>query len=500
MKKTVVFLFAVLAILFGSLVPSTSHASAKPLNIVTTIFAPYDFARQLTNGLADVTMLIPPGAETHSFEPTPRDIIRIQNCDMFIYVGGESDAWVENVLSSMDTSNMTIITLMDCVETVEEKIVEGMQEEDDHDHGGDADLSDIRDRALTDWLGDWQSVLPYIQDGSMDSFISAKSVETETTHLTQWVRYLKQFATSYTNITIEDGRASFVSQIGTVSANYHYNGYMIAESSHGPAVWYTYQCDQPESGAPLYLAFNDHGHGIPGEHDGEEVGHYHLRYSYEDIDGLVSLGEWSPTFFTQGATPQQMADMLTGDGHSHADEETGKSEYDEHVWTSPRNAKLIVEKIADVLCDIDPANTVLYRLNEAAYANELDALDAEFINIVRNATRKTLVFADRFPFRYFADAYGLDYFAAFPGCSTETEASAATLKFLIDKIKDESIPVVFHIELSNERMADAICESTGAKKLLLHAVHNISKSDFEKGLGYIDLMKANAVNLREALN
>ncbi|GBU27947.1 ABC transporter substrate-binding protein [Treponema sp. R8-4-B8] len=126
-------------------------------------------------------------------------------------------------------------------------------------------------------------------------------------------------------------------------------------------------------------------------------------------------------------------------------------------------------------------------------------IDAAFNDIIAGAKRKTIVFADRFPFRYFADAYGLTYFAAFPGCSTETEPSAATVAFLINKIKAEKIPVVFHIELSNEKMADTISGETGAKKLLLHACHNISKKDFEAGLGYLDLMRGNVENLREAL-
>jgi zinc transport system substrate-binding protein len=118
---------------------------------------------------------------------------------------------------------------------------------------------------------------------------------------------------------------------------------------------------------------------------------------------------------------------------------------------------------------------------------------------VDNAKRKTIAFGDRFPFRYFAEAYGLSYFAAFPGCSTETEPSAATVAFLIDKVKAEKIPVVFHIELSNERMADTIAEETGAKKLLLNACHNITKRDFESGVTFMELQKANIPHLKEAL-
>lgn len=303
-----------------SSVPASSApppGSDKKISVVATIFPPYDFTREIAGDRADVTMLLPPAAESHSYEPTPQDIIKIQNCDAFIYVGGESDEWVNEVLESMDTSHMKIITLMDCVEAVEEEIIEGMEEE---------------------------------------------------------------------------------------------------------------EAEEP-----------------------------------------AAAGE-----------PEE-------------------PEYDEHVWTSPANAKLIVQKISDALCGIDAANAPAYQQNTASYLAQLDELDARFQDVADGAIRKTIVFGDRFPFRYFADAYGLSYFAAFPGCSTETEASAATVKFLIDKINAEKIPVVFHIELSNEKMANTISEATGAKVLLLHACHNISKDDFANGLSYLDLMARNVDALKEAL-
>ena len=284
------------------------------VSVVATIFAPYDFARAIAGDRADVTMLLPPGSESHSFEPTPQDTITVQDCDVFIYVGGDSDAWVDRILDSMDTGNMQVVTLMDCVDLVEEELKEGMEEDDE------------------------------------------------------------------------------------------------------------------------------------GEGDEEE-----------------------------------------GD------------ELDEHVWTSPRNAKLIVQKISDAICEADAKNASYYKDNTSAYLKKLDELDAAFRGVVDGAARKTMIFADRFPFRYFADAYGLDYFAAFPGCSTETEPSAKTVAFLVDKVKDEQIPVVFHIELSNEKMADVICEATGAKKRLLHACHNVSKEDFESGATYLSLMTKNIEPLREAL-
>jgi len=303
-------------ILLTDCTKTKNKAEDGKLAIIATIFPPYDFIREIAGDNVNVRMLLSPGSESHSFEPTPKDVAEIQNCDVFIYAGGESDAWVNKILSSLDTSKMTIITLVTCVKAVKEEIVEGMQDdaEEEHNHGKDKN-----------------------------------------------------------------------------------------------------------------------------------------------------------------------------------------PEYDEHVWTSPKNAKLIVQKISDTLCKNDSANAGLYKKNTAAYLAKLDELDSKFQDTVNKAVRKTIVFGDRFPFRYFADAYKLRYFAAFPGCSTETEASAATVKFLIDKIKAEKIPVIFHAELSNQKMANAISEATGAKVRLLHAAHNISKDDFKKGLSYLDIMNRNVSALKEAL-
>jgi zinc transport system substrate-binding protein len=290
--------------------------SGQKIKVITTIFAPYDFTRAVAGDKAEIAMLLPPGAESHSFEPTPRDIINIQKCDVFIYIGGESEDWIKKILNSADMGGMKTLALIDKVSAVEEEIVEGMQEEEE-----------------------------------------------------------------------EEEKA----------------------------------------------------------------------------------------------------------------EEAEEPEYDEHIWTSPKNAKIITQAIADALADADPGNAAFYQGNARRHIAELDKLDRAFQAVVDGAARRAMVFGDRFPFRYFADAYKLSYFAAFPGCSTETEPSAATLVFLINKVKEEKIPVVFYIELSNEKMADMICEATGARKLLLHACHNITRDDFAKGETYLSLMTRNVGALKEAL-
>jgi len=329
-RRYFIFLAGILLVLFAAngCRRVSPPITAGKLNVVSVIFPSYDFVRAIAGDKVNLVMLLAPGAESHSYEPSPRDIITIEKSDLFIYTGGENSKWVDRILESVNTpgSKMKALKLMDLVQTVKEETVEGMENDND-------------------------------------------------------------------------------------------------EAESGPVDGTSTDRSEAEGGSPL----------------------------------------------------------------------------DEHVWTTPGNAKSIVAGIGKVLCDLDPANAEFYRKNMADYTARLDELDATFRSIVEGAKRKTIVFGDRFPFRYFADAYGLKYFAAFPGCSSETEPSAATVAFLINKIKSENIPVVFHIELSNEKMADAISEATGAKKLLFHSCHNVTRNDFENGANYLDLQKVNADHLKEAL-
>ncbi len=285
--------------------------SGDGLSVVTTVFASYDFARQTAGDAASVSMLLPPGSESHSYEPTPQDIIKIEQCDLFVYIGGESEKWVEQILDTVDRSKIKILKLFDYVTPIEETLSEGMQAEEE--------------------------------------------------------------------------------------------------------------------------------------------------------------------------------------------EESDEVEYDEHIWTSPENAEIMINAICDALCELDGGNETKYRQNADSYCNKIKTLDKDFREVVSNSDKNTLIFADRFPFAYFTREYGLNYFAAFPGCSQETEPAAATVAFLIDKIKSENISTVLYIEFSNERMADTICGETGAKKRLFHSCHNVSADEFESGITYFDLMTQNLEVLREAL-
>ncbi len=510
MKRIILLVLSlvVMATLLAACTPSnTTVGNQDKVSVVATIFPPYDFVREIAGDKVELTMLLPPGAESHSFEPTPQDIIKIQNCDMFIYVGGDSDTWIDGILDSMDTSNIKIVSLMDLVDTVEEEIVEGMEDSHGHDHGhGDAiHKEDIEARPLADFAGDWQSVLPYFADGTLDEYIAASAEKNETTAAEEKAAFLEKRATEYKSIDITDDKLTVYTDTASMTGNYSYVEYrpVYNDENEITNVWYIYQITKIVENMPTYLAFNDHKiKSIPDEdHEGhedhdvheEELAHFHMRYGSESIEALIEVKNWAPTYYPADAAAEAIKDALASHDHSH------DGEYDEHVWTSPQNAIKIVAALSEQLCAIDTAHAAEYKQNTTAYLEKLKELDKAFRQAVVEGNRKTLVFGDRFPFRYLVDTYGLDYFAAFPGCSTETEPSAATVAFLIDKVKEENIPVIFHIELSNEKMADTICEATGAVKQLLHSCHNITKSEFEKGVSYLDLMTKNVESLKEAL-
>lgn len=318
-------------------VAGAGETGGKKLSVVTTIFPPYDFVRQIGRDEVEVTMLLKPGMESHSYEPTPADIIKIMNSDIFLYAGGESDVWVEELLEGND-GHTESYALLDWVDPLEEETAEGMQVRGHgHDHGSD--------------------------------------------------------------------------------------------------------------------------HGQEEEVQGHE-----------------------------GA-------LHTEDHAVHLEE----SEYDEHVWTSPRNAMVIVENICEIMSQKDPLHAHDFQENAAGYMEELQKLDQEFVNAAANGSRNTLIFGDRFPLLYFVKTYGLQYYAAFPGCSMETEPSAATIAFLTDKVREEQIPVVFYLEMSNGKIAEAIAETTGAETAVFYSGHSITARDLEAGEDYLSLMYRNVEALKRAL-
>ena len=310
------------ALLTGCAAPLTDAPEDGRLRIVTTLFPYYDFARAVAGDRAEVTLLLAPGREAHSFEPTPLDAVTISRADVFVYNGGESEEWVDDLLDAVGENIGTVLRMMDFVDAREEEFVEGMQG-------------------------------------------AAEEHEAHTEH-----------------------------------------------EAHG------------------------------GE---EEI------------------------------------------------------EYDEHVWTSPRNAVKLCEALRDGLCEADPANAEAYRANCAAYVEQLRELDARFCVLRESASRDLIVFADRMPLLYFCEAYGLRYRAAFHGCSTDTEPSLATLKYLIDKVAEEDIPVVYTVDLDSKKIAEVVAESTGAGIETLYSLQTVSRADFDAGETYITMMERNVRALERGL-
>ena len=318
----IVLALALLAALAGC--AAAPESDSGKLQVVATLFPYYDFARAIGGEDAEVTLLVAAGREAHSFEPTPLDVIKVWRSDVFLYNGGESEAWVEEILDAAGENIRETVAIMDGLELLEEEMAEGMQE--------------------------------------------------------------------------------------SASAHDH----------------------------------DEHDHG----------------------------------------------------DHDHEDEEI---EYDEHVWTSPVMACGICETIRDALCRADPAHAEGYTARAEDYIAKLQDLDAQFREVVAEGRRSTLVFGDRFPLLYFCRTYGLDYRAAFQGCAADTEPRLGTLQYLIDYVGQEEIPVVYTIELSSHKIADAIAETTGAAVLTFESCQTVSRADFAAGCTYLDLMERNVAALREGL-
>ncbi len=192
-------------------------------------------------------------------------------------------------------------------------------------------------------------------------------------------------------------------------------------------------------------------------------------------------------------------EYVAGMEHNHADgNEHGTT--DEHIWLSLKNARKMTAAICDALCNADSENAQKYRLNALNYISLLNELDGEYEEMISSAKRNVVLFADRFPFRYLIEDYSLEYYAAFAGCSSESEASFQTMAFLIDKTKELSLPVILTIDGSDGSLAKTVCDSTNSKSAMLNSCQSVSMTDIENGTSYLDIMKTNLEVLREALN
>lgn len=229
-----------------------------------------------------------------------------------------------------------------------------------------------------------------------------------------------------------------------------------------------------------------------------------------DIGG--ESDEWvNDVFSLEGEKPEVLSlidvvdakdeEALEGMEEEEHDHEEGEeeSEKDEHVWTSLKNAQLIVEAIEKKLCELDSKNAEEYKANANAYLSKLSSLEKEYSNAVQNAKQKTLVFADRFPFRYLADDYSLECFAAFSGCSAETQASFETIKFLAEKVKEKNLSFVLKIDGSDGSVAETVASQSNAEIRTLNSCQSVSEDEINAGATYLSIMNDNLAVLKEVL-
>ena len=501
MKKITALLLALMmlaGVLAGCGRPKDAGKAGK-LKVVTTIFPEYDWVRAILGDKAEnaeVTMLLDNGVDLHSYQPTADDIVKISDCDLFVYVGGESDGWVENALKNAANKNMKVINLLevlgDSVKT--EETVEGMQE-DGHDHGHSHDEqlteNDIKDRTLSDFAGAWKSLHPYLLNGDLDKFCQHRAEEDEDSSTTKDT-YLEKYKASWQcdaeKISIEGNNITFTYGDGkTVSAEYTYAGYQPKLDDEGKIRSVRYQFETTSADAPKYVQFNDHGHE-PGEAE-----HFHIYFGNDGFAALMS-GKTNPFFVKDALSVEDILDELMG--HDHGEEA------DEHVWLSLKNAETLVTAIANTLQELDSANKDTYAANASSYIEKLYALDGAYQSAVNGAARKTVLFGDRFPFRYLVDDYGLRYYAAFAGCSTETEASFETVSFLAKKVDELGLPCVLTIEGKSHKLAETIVRSTTGKKqkvLTMDSMQSMTSKDAANGATYLSVMEQNLSVLKEAL-
>ncbi len=502
MKKITALLLALVmlvGVLAGCGKQNDTNKTDK-LSIVTTIFPEYDWVKEILGDKADnaeITMLLDNGVDLHSYQPTADDIVKISDCDLFIYVGGESDGWVDDALKNATNKDMKVINLLEVLgDSVKaEETVEGMQEED-HDHGHDEEITadNIEDRTLSDFAGEWKSLYPYLLNGDLDEFCEHKAEEDEDSSATK-ENYLEKYKASWqcdaTDIKIDGNTITFTYADGkTASAEYTYAGYQPKLNDEGEISSVRYQFETSSSDAPKYVQFNDHGHE-PGEAE-----HFHIYFGDDGFDALMD-SKTNPFFVGSSLSVDEILDELMGHDHDHEEES------DEHVWLSLRNAETLCDAISSALQQIDPVNKNAYAANTSAYIKKLSALDADYQAAVDAATYKTVLFGDRFPFRYMVDDYGLSYYAAFVGCSAETEASFETISFLAGKVDELNLPCVLTIEGTQHKIAETIVENTSTKNqaiLTMDSMQATTSEDVKNGATYLSIMEQNLSVLKEALD
>ncbi len=467
-------------------------SSEGKISIVTSIFPEYDWVMNILGDRAsefDVKLLVDSGIDLHSYSPTVDDVASITDSDLFIFVGGESDEWAEDIVANNEGLNS--INLLEALgdSVYEEEEVEGMQSHE-HEHE-EIEESDIEDRSLEEFEGSWQSLEPLLAAGDLDEYVEHRAEENGQDVEETRSELEAKWACEAVQIDIEGDEITFTYADGTtVTGEYTYACFVPVYADDGDITGVRYQFETDSEDAPKYVQFNDHGH-----EPSDEVAHFHIYFGDESFDALWDYPS-NPYFVDASLTGEEAQEGLMG-GHSH--EET---EYDEHVWLSLKNAQVLCEVIADEISAIDPDGADTYQANLDAYVEQLQELDSQYEEVCSSASRDTILFADRFPFRYLVEDYGLSYYAAFSGCSAESEASFDTIIFLAGKVDELDLDVILIIENGNTDIAEAVRNTTDdadQEILILDSMQSVTATDIENGASYIDIMTSNLDVLAQAL-
>ncbi len=344
--KKILLIILLIVIIVGSIVLVAINVNGREkeedtgkIDVVVSNFASYDFLRAITKDTdnVDLNFILGPGKDAHSYEPSPQDMIDMQNSEMFVYIGGDLEQWSDKIVETFENPNQKVIQISDAVVTKEEVEIEGA--EHGHDHGDEEEAHDHEEEA----------------------------------------------------------------------------------------------------------------------HDHEEEAHEH--------------------------------------------EEDTENAFDSHIWTSPENAILMVQELEKQLSSLDSENSEKYKKNAEEYINQIKEVDSKIQAIVDNEAKNKLIFGDKMPMQYFIEYYGLDVSAAFQGCSTETEPTSKTIEFLVDVVKNESIPVVLYTELNDGRIANLITSeaNNGSTAMKIQTLHNVTKDNFDNGATWVSLMTDNIAVIEKAL-
>lgn len=420
--------------------------SSGKLSVVTTLFPLYDFAKAIGGEHADVTLLLPPGVESHSFEPKPSDVIRIDQSDIFAYTGKAMEPWAEDLRKGI-RSSVSVVDASTGIELLKETPAAESGHEAEHafEWAGAFSLQP------GDYRWSFAKVGGEYAESAMKMAVVASSVDGA-----PGIEAVEKTGEALLSGTLAETRADNSLVAG--------RGYQLVFDSSKDETAFTVKISTPGT----YVFFTEH---MPTEFEGSE--HFFKDAQNEDVEPIAT-------------EPEE-----TGHHHHHGG-------LDPHIWLDFDNAAMMVSSLEKAFIEKDPTHAEAYKKNAEAYRARLSDLDKEYSAGLASCSTRQIVYGGHYAFGYLAHRYALDYVAA-QGLAPDAEPSAKDIALLVDQIKKNDIKFVFYEELTSPKIAEALSNETGAKMLLLNAAHNISKDDYLKGTTFLGIMSENLVNLREGL-